>query len=247
MAKVLINGKSGTGKTSLLRSLRNAFVVSRDGKQFSLPIPHMTIPIYTDMRTVIHGGTVTDSEGNAEKVPGIFDKLEAYNEKFGEYPETVVIDSVSKLMQDAIDSSNLNFTNFDIHSNLAKEIATLTSFVQEDLVANGVNVVLINHVMDNEKNGLVPVGQGKFRDKGGFYGEVDHSLLITDNFKIIHRGAANQARTLLDDLPDTQYVENTVNPSKSRKLKEDESYFNLQEYIDKVNNHGNDVADKYEL
>lgn len=167
MAKILINGKSGTGKTNLLRTLKNAFVISRDGKQFSLPMPHMTIPSYINMDTVINGGTVNNAEGEAEQVEGILDKLEKYHEKFGSYPETIVIDSVSKLMQDAIDTSNLNYTNFDIHSNIAKEIAILTTFIQEDLVANGVNVVLVNHVMDNEKNGLVPVGQGKFRDKGG--------------------------------------------------------------------------------
>jgi hypothetical protein len=247
MAKVLINGKSGTGKTNLLRNLRNAFVVSRDGKQFSLKIPHMTIPKYIDMNTTVNGGDFEDPEEGTVHIQGIFDKLEAYHEKYGEYPETVVIDSVSKLMQDAIDTSNLNFTNFEVHSNLAKEIAILTAFIQEDLVANGVNVVLINHVMDNEKNGLVPVGQGKFRDKGGFYSEVDESVLISDGLKITHRGSRNQARTLMDDVPDVSYVENTINPLKSKKLKEDEEYFDLQKYIDKINAFGNEVADEYEI
>lgn len=79
------------------------------------------------------------------------------------------------------------------------------------------------------------------------YAEVDYSILISDGLKITHRGSANQARTLIDDLPDTQYVENTVNPSKSRKLKDGESYFDLQAYIDLINGHGNEVADKYEL
>lgn len=160
-AKILINGLSGSGKSSLIEPLKKTFVVSRDGKAFPFKMPHMLVKTFHDMGTLIHGGTVGDGH-----VEGIFDKVEAYNAKFGEYPETVVIDSVSKIMQDVIDMSNLKFSGFDTHSNIAREIALLTSFIQEDLVANGVNVVLINHVMDNDKKGLVPVGQGKFKDKG---------------------------------------------------------------------------------
>jgi hypothetical protein len=136
-------------------------------------------------------------------------------------------------MQDIIDFSNLNFTNFDIHSHINKEVAVFTSFVQEDLVANGINVVILNHVMDNDKKGLVPIGQGKFKDKGGFYGEVDHSILVSD-MKVHHRGVKNQARTTIAELPDTQYVENIVDPSKSKKLKEGETYYDLQKHIDLI-------------
>ena len=246
-AKILINGKAGVGKSSLIKSLTNAFVLSRDGKSFPFKIPHMLVPRYVDMATTIYGGTVKDDEGDELVIEGIFDKLEKYNEKFGKYPETVVIDSVSKLMQDAIDYANLNFTNFDIHSTINREIATLTSFIQEELVANGINVVLVNHVMDNDKKGLIPVGQGKFKDKGGFYSEVDNSILVTDSLKVVHRGTTNQARTLLDELPDFQYLENTLHPEKSKKLKEGESYYNLQEHIDLINSHADDIAEEWAL
>jgi GTPase SAR1 family protein len=152
-AKILINGPAGTGKTSLLRDLDDAFVVSRDGKAFPFKIPHMTIKEFYDMSTVILGGTI-DIDGEEVYVEGVEDKLEKYAEKFGEYPKTVVIDSVSKLMQDAIDYANLNFEGFDVHSTINKEIAVLTSFVQETLVANGVNVVLINSMLKISLNQL---------------------------------------------------------------------------------------------
>ena len=229
-AKILINGKAGSGKSTLLKSLTNAFVISRDGKAFPFRMPHMLVPQFYGMDTLIHGGEVKVGDEEIE-VEGFFEKMDKFEEKTGKFPETVAIDSVSKIMQDIIDNANLNFTNFDIHSHINKEIAKLTKFVHEDLVANGINVVLVNHVMDNDKKGLIPVGQGKFKDKGGFYSEVDHAILV-DSMKITHRGVANQARTTINEFPDTQYVENCVNPLKSKKLKEDEYYYDLQKHID---------------
>lgn len=244
-AKILINGKAGSGKSTLLEGLPKTFVISRDGKAFPFRMPHMLIPEYYDMNTTLYGGTVKTDDGEVE-IEGVFAKIEKYNEKFGEYPETVAIDSVSKLMQDAIDYANLNFDGFDVHSTINKEIATLTTFVQEHLVANGVNVVLINHVMDNDKKGLIPIGQGKFKDKGGFYGEVDHSILV-ESMKVTHRGASKQARTLLDELPDTQYIANKIHPDKSKKLKDDESFYDLQTHIELINSHAADISEEWSL
>jgi len=243
-AKILINGKAGVGKSTLIKDLTNAFVVSRDGKAFPFRMPHMMIPAYYDMTTIIHGGTIKTEDGE-EYIEGVMDKLEKYNEKFGSYPNTIVIDSVSKLIQDAIDYANLHFEGFDVHSTINKEVAILTAFIQEELVANGVNVVLVNHVMENDKKGLIPIGQGKFKDKGGFYSEVDHSILVSSSMKVTHRGASNQARTLLDELPDTQYIPNVVGPSKSKKLKEGEEYYSLQAHIDLINEHASDISEEW--
>lgn len=231
-AKLLINGKAGSGKSTLLKDLEDAFVLSRDGKAFPFSIPHMLVPTFYSMEHLLHGGTVKVDDDEIE-VEGFFDKMEKFEEKNKRFPATIAIDSVSKIMQDIIDHANLNFTNFDIHSHINKEVAKLTKFVQEDLVANGINVVLVNHVMDNDKKGLIPVGQGKFKDKGGFYSEVDHAILV-DNMKITHRGVSNQARTTINELPDYQYVADIVNPLKSKKLKEGESYYNLQKHLDLI-------------
>ena len=217
MPKILINGVAGTGKSSLLKSLTDAFVISRDGKDFPFQIPHTTIREYFGMDVIFYGGEI-DADGEKVTIEGVWDKLVRYQEKNGSFPRTVAIDSVSKLMQDAIDYANLHFENFDVHSSINKEIAILTSFVQEVLVANGMNVVMINHVMSNDKKGFVPVGQGKFKDKGGFYSEVDYSLFIEGGKypKVTHRGTEKQARTLLDDMPTNQYVRNIIDDSQSK-------------------------------
>jgi len=190
---------------------------------------------------LINGGTMK-ADDDEVWVGAFFAKMDKYESRFDSFPATVVIDSASKIMQDVIDDSNLRFTMFDIHTNINKEISKLTKFVVEDLVASGINVVIINHVMDNDKKGLVPVGQDKFRDKGGFYGEVDHSILV-GNMKVIHRGVMNQARTTIDTLPDYQHLENTVDPTKSKKLKEGETYYNLQTHLDMILATHNDNAE----
>ena len=78
----------------------DTFVVSRDGKDFGFPLPHMLVTEYVDMSTLIYGEE--DKDGNVE-VEGITHKLERYNERFGKYPTNVVIDSVSQLTMDVID------------------------------------------------------------------------------------------------------------------------------------------------
>ena len=47
-------------------------------------------------------------------------------------------------------------------------------------------------------------------------------------------GASNQARTLLEDMPDFMHIANTKHPEKSKKLAEGESYFDLQAHLDKI-------------
>lgn len=231
-AKILINGVAGSGKTNLIKTLTDAFVISRDGKDFPFNIPHMVVPEFYSMDIMINGGEV-EIDGEDVYIEGFYDKIEKYNKKTGKYPETIVIDSASKIMQDIIDFANLNFTNFDIHSHINREIAVLTKFVQEGLVANDMNVVIINHVMDNDKKGLIPIGQGKFKDKGSWYSEVDHAILV-ENLKVTHRGVSSQARSTLSGIPDKQYIENDVNPAKSKKLPEGEEYYDLQKHIDMI-------------
>lgn len=231
-AKILINGKSGSGKTNLIKTLKDAFVISRDGKDFPFSIPHMVVPTFYSMDIMVNGGEVAIDNEDVY-IEGFYEKMEKYNLKLGKYPETIVLDSVSKMMQDVIDYANLNFTNFDIHSHINKEVAVLTRFVQEGLVANGMNVVIINHVMDNDKKGLIPIGQGKFKDKGGFYSEVDHAILVED-MKVTHRGVKSQARTTIASMPDKQYVKNDVHPLKSKKLGEGEEYYDLQSHIELI-------------
>lgn len=233
-AKILINAKAGMGKTSLIQSLTDAYVISRDGKDFAFEIPHTVFTDFVGMQPMIDGYDITEDDGTVTHVDGILDKLFKYKEAFGKLPTTIVWDSVSQTLQDIIDYSNVNFKNFDVHSNINKEVATLTKFIQEYLVANGINVVLMNHIFWSEsEGGYVMTGQGKFREKGGFYSVVDHAVCIEMTGAkryAFHSDPTKLARTLIPDMPDKQPIANF----KKNETETDEHY-NLQRHIDLIN------------
>jgi len=251
--KLLISGEAGAGKTSLLSTLgKETFVVSRDAKEFALNLPHMLVDTWYDMNTLLYGATVKDEDGNDVHIEGVFDKMEKYNEKFGEYPSTVAIDSVSQIFMDVIDKASQTPNVYGSQgAEVTKEMALLTKFIHEDLELNGINVILLNHVIPEKDEGkatgkFVQFGQGKFLAKGGFYSTTNEAVTIVSEGShraVYTRGVDKQARTSINDLPDKMWVANAINPDKSKKLKEGEKYFNLKEHLDMLTSSQNDVKE----
>ena len=120
------------------------------------------------------------------------------------------------------DSCNTRFTGFHVFSNLNKEIHEITEYVQNVLIANGMNVVLISHaIYDSETTNYALIGKGDFSKRGGFLAETDTAIFLeTKNNKrmVHHKSTKFPARTLLADMPDSEPVET----------------FSLQAYIDKL-------------
>lgn len=234
--KLVVNGIAGSGKTSLLSTMGDeTFVISRDAKEFGLPLPHMLVDTYVDMTTFIYGNEKAEIEG-------IVQKMEKYNEHFGHYPENVVFDSVSQITMDVIDVASQTPNVYGSQgAEITKELAMLTKFIHEELEVNDMNVILMNHVteekVDGNKTGVyLPFGQGKFLAKGGFYATTNEAITIVpesgNNRSVYMRGTDKQARTTMQDLPDKMWVENITNPDKSKRLKEGEVYFSLKEHMD---------------
>jgi hypothetical protein len=203
--KLLISGEANTGKTTLTRNLKNTLVVSHDGKRYSFPIPHVLVAGFSSVQ---------------ELVDVVVAKIEAYNQKFGNYPETVVFDSVSKIFDTVMANCNEKYKGFTIYSELNKEINAFTSFVENSLIASDMKVVLISHALYDAETGKYSlVGKGDFAKRGGFLAEVDEALFIEvkSNKRILHlKSGKLPARTLQPDLPDSMSVEE----------------FNLQDHIE---------------
>ena len=203
--KILISAEANSGKTTLTKSLKDSLVVSHDGKRYPFPVPHVLIPTFTS---------------TSELVNTTIEKIEAYNTKFGEYPKTIVFDSVSKIFDTIHTNCNEKFTGFKVYSELDKEVNEFTSFIENSLIASGMNVVLISHAIydaDTAKYSLV--GKGSFAKRGGFLAEVDEAMFIElkNSKRILHlRSAKVPARSLQEDLPDSVSVND----------------FNLQEHIE---------------
>lgn len=218
-AKLLISAEANSGKTTLTKSLENSLVVSHDGKRYPFKVPHVMVPKFGSVQ---------------ELVDLTVQKIEAYNEKFGQYPDTVVFDSVSKIFDTIHNNCNEKFKGFTIYSELDKEVSALTAFIEESLIASGMNVVLISHAIydaDNAKYNLV--GKGSFSKRGGFLAEVDEAIFIEvkSNKRVLHfRSTKFPARTLQEDLPDNINVED----------------FALQDHINTLVN-GSTEVDQYAL
>lgn len=211
--KLLISGLPNSGKTSLVKNLNNVFVVARDGKHFPFEIPHINIPDFS----------------NIEEVKSlVLEKLSVYKERFGNLPETMVFDSVSRIFTDIENNSRERFRGFDVWNNVNKEISSFVDYVNF-FIDKGINVVIIAHaVYDGDAGTFKETCKGSFEKIGGFLGTVDYASFIElkgEKRTIYHRGKA-LSRTLLTDVPDS----------------ENATTFNLQEYIDKIKTASNSAA-----
>ena len=203
--KLLLAAESNSGKTTLTKSLKDALVISHDGKKYPFEVPHVMVNHFDSTR---------------ELSDLVNSKIIAYKEKFGKYPVTIVFDSVSKIFDTMLAVCNKKHTGFKIYSELNSEINEFTTYIQNTLIASDMNVILLSHALydqDTAKYNLV--GKGDFSKRGGFLSETDQSLFIEVKGakRIIHfRSPKFPARTLRTEDPDTMPVDD----------------FNLQEYIE---------------
>lgn len=217
-AKILITGLSNTGKTTLLRTLKNVLVISRDGKPFSLELPHVNVPDY---------------ENIDELLTLVAEKMNSYKVKFKEYPDTIVFDSVSTIFTDIETNCEIKFKGFDIWKNVNKEIMEFLSAINQ-IQENNINIILITHVKKDESSGgYVETSKGSFGQKGGFLSTVDYAINIDmkGNKRIVTHRGTNVSRTLIEDMPD----------------KQDANDFNLQEYVEKIKARSDVVTEKWSI
>ena len=217
--KLLISAEANSGKTTLTKTLTDTLVVSHDGKKFPFKVPHVTIREFSSAQ---------------ELLDTIDEKIVSYKERFGDYPKTIVFDSVSKIFDTMVENCNTKFTGYSVYSNLNKEIAQLTYYIESTLIASDMNVVLISHAMyDSDSGRYQLIAKGDFAKRGAFLAEVDEAIFIEvkANKRIIHfRSTKFPARSLQEKIPDSVSV----------------NEFDLNEHINTLAE-GSDSVDEYEL
>lgn len=202
MAKLLVSGMANTGKTSLLQSLKDVLIIANDGKKYPFKQPHVNISEFNTAEQMISD---------------ISDAMEKYKEKFGDYPKTVVIDSVSKTWLD-IEAHYLRTVSSFPYGPIGKDISTVMHFLENELAKNGFNLIFVSHAFkDDTEMALVNAG-GSWGKKGGVLSEVDNAIYIEIKGKKRHVYLKNHklARTLRD-----------VGDEESIPVED----FNLQEYL----------------
>lgn len=195
--KLLLSGLPNIGKTTLLQSLEDVLVFARDGKKYPFQQPHVNVPDFTSADQLIEL---------------MVEKIEKYNDQKGELPETIVIDSVSKIFLDIEGHCLETITSFP-YGKINTEIKKVVDFIERDL-APTFNVVLVSHAIFNEDTSgyaLVNAG-GSYGKKGGILSEVDEAIFLhlKGNKRMISfRNSKMASRTTVpqEDLPDIQEAE----------------------------------------
>jgi len=206
--KLLLTGLSNSGKTNALRTLdpKKTFVVSIDGKTFPFSVPHSNFTGFPDIEGLIKG--YTDASGN--HVDGIADKINKFQAATKAYPETIVVDTVSRVFQIIADNCATLYKGFDVHSNISKEIAKFNNFLEVQLVGNGMNVVSSTHVTLNSETGMYEdAASGAYKKSGGaisVHDNVSFFSIKSKKYIVTHRGPGLPCRTLVTeaDLPNSQ-------------------------------------------
>jgi hypothetical protein len=217
--KLLVSSLPAVGKTTLLQTLTDALVVSRDGKKFPFPQPHILVPDFTS---------------SEEFIDCVSDGIEAYENAYHDVPKTVVIDSISKVLLD-IEGYVLEQVKSYPYGKVNTEIKRVVDFIERDMAPN-CNIILVSHAIYNEDISgfqLVNAG-GSYGKKGGMLSEVDEAIfleLVKQKKRVIHyRNPKMLARTTLADLPDSESADD----------------FSLQAHLEKLQNKQGE-ADKWRL
>ena len=190
--KTLISGEAGAGKTTLIKDLKDALLLSHDGKRPNVKIPNVYVTTFSSVVELI--GTLNE-------------KIEAYNTKYGDYPKVVVMDSISRIYETIYNNCASKFSGFAIYSNMDAEIKLLNDYIENTLIASGMDVIVISHAQyDAETQQYTLVGKGSFNKLGGFYSVVDESVFVErkSSKRVVHyRSNKLPARTLIDTFPDS--------------------------------------------
>lgn len=205
--KLLLSGLANSGKTRALGTLdpKTSLVINIDGKSFSFPLMHANFATFPSIAGFLYGYEAEDGH-----VDGVADKIQKFKDSTGNYPETIAFDTVSRIFMIITDNCNRQFKNFDVHSNIAKQITEFNDFIQTQLVDNGINVIQTTHVTFDEKlNAYFDASSGSYKKAGGAIGTHDSVSFFhikSKKYKVTHREAGLPCRTLLpeDILPSTQ-------------------------------------------
>jgi len=195
--KLLFCGVERTGKSTTTSKIKDGLVFSFDSKVYPFKTPSKDINEY-------HGMSWLEDTMN--------DTISAYEDRYGSLPKTIVMDTVTQLYNMIAKFSMDKFSGFDIHSNINKETLAFNSYIEDVLIANGVNVVIVAHTLyDSDTYRYIIPATGNFAKTGSWLSIVDNSSFVHikngSKFVIEHTNMKFPCRTTLEDIPDSQPIE----------------------------------------
>ena len=173
--KLLVSGFENTGKSTVASKVENAMVVNFDRKEYGFAVPHMNITAY---------------DGIEGLISTINEKLGIYSEKMGKLPATIVLDTVTQFYSTMQQHNNERYKGFDIHSANNKDTLELNAYIEDVLLANGVNVVIVAHtIYDADTARHIIPASGQFAKAGSWLSVVNDAVFIEkkSNKRVVHQ------------------------------------------------------------
>ena len=152
--KLLVSAFEASGKSTITSKINNALVINFDRKEYGFKVPHVNVPQFAGMDDLIDT---------------LNTKVGAYQEKFGSLPETIVLDTVTQFYTAMTKYNGEKYTGFDIHSNNNQDTLSLNGYIEDILIANGVNVIIVAHtIYDSETSRHIIPASGQFAKAGSW-------------------------------------------------------------------------------
>ena len=195
--KFLIAGTERSGKTTLTSKIEDVLIVSFDVKKYPYKVPHVNFNEYTGMSNVIEQ---------------INEKIVAFEEKMGHFPKTIVFDTVTAMYTRMNQWANGAFSGFSIHSAINNDTLAFNTYIEDELLPNGVNVVIVAHtIFDKGTEKFIVPATGAFEKSGSWLGSVDEASYVeikSDKFYIHHKNLKFPCRsTVGEELPKSEKVD----------------------------------------
>lgn len=194
--KFLLCAFEKSGKSTLTSALRNPLIFNLDQKEYGFKVPHVNIKEYEGMDKLL------------EQFTG---KLQAYHDKFGHYPETVVFDTVTQMYSAMQKYNSDKYKGFDVHTKNNQETMAFNQYIEQQLIPAGINVVIVAHTLYDEATArhIIPA-TGAFAKAGSWTSVVNDAAFIEvkSSKLVVHlKGLKYPSRTTLADVPDSVNIE----------------------------------------
>lgn len=187
--KLLLSGFENTGKSTVTSQVEDAMVINFDRKEYGFKVPHMNVKEYSGIDPLI--STINE-------------KLGSYQKKFGKLPTSIVLDTVTQFYTTMQKYNGEKYKNFDIHTNNNRDTLALNGYIEDVLIANGINVIIVAHtVFDAETARHIIPASGQFAKAGSWMSVVNDAVFIekkNGKFIIHQKSMKYPCRTTLPDI-----------------------------------------------
>ena len=211
--KVLISGNASTGKSTILSEITDKILVlNLDEKPYTYKV---------------NGAVATLDKYNNQKnlIDWINQKVIAYKNKFGELPQVIAFDTVTRLYSSIEYANRMNYKGFETHMQ-NKDATYLINWFINQLLAKGINVIALAHSQVEEGTGRIFIpAQGAFKNSGGWLSLFDNAIYLT---------SIKKEKYVVVNSPTQQYPARQAGSKEELMVPQKE--FDINEYLNNLKN-----------